>query len=335
MLSFGFLILVLVILFSLVFDFVNGINDSANVIATCISTRAISIRAAILMTSVMNLAGALISTKVATTIGMGIVDPKIVTQAVVLAGILGAISWGLVTWSFAIPSSSSHAIIGGLIGAVVAHCGGFGCLHFAGISKIILALILTPFVGVFFGFFSIVVFLWIFRQQSPSVINNKFKNLQIISAAVMALSHGTADAQKSMGVITIALASYGALHSFQVPLWVMISCAVAMALGTAIGGVRMIKTVGIKFVKMQPIHGFTAQFASAVIILSAAAFGLPTSTSHVITSSILGIGLSRRITAINWKVAYKIALVLFITIPITFVIGFSIYKLGKLIFFAF
>jgi PiT family inorganic phosphate transporter len=316
--------LVLVIAAALVFDYVNGFNDTANAIATCISTRALSVKAAIIMAAGLNFAGAMISTKVAATIGKGIVDPVNVTQMVMLAGIVGAIIWNLITWYNGIPSSSSHAIIGGIMGAVIAHAGT-AALHWKGLEKIVLALVLSPFVGTTLGFFFMVIMMWCFRNSSPYLLNRGFRRMQILSAAVMAFAHGTADAQKSMGVITLALVSYGYLSTFQVPPWVMIICATAMALGTAGGGWRIIKTVGRDFVKLQPVHGFCVETASAGVILGAAAFGLPTSTTHVITSAILGVGLSKRMSAVNWVIAYRILTAWVLTIPASALVAYVAY----------
>jgi PiT family inorganic phosphate transporter len=316
--------LVLVIAAALVFDYVNGFHDTANAIATCVSTRALSVKAAIIMAAGLNFAGAMISTKVAATIGKGIVDPANVTQMVVLAGIVGAIIWDLITWYYGLPSSSSHAIIGGLMGAVIAHAG-MATLHWKGLEKIVLALVLSPVIGTTLGFSFMVIMMWSFRNSSPYLLNRGFRRMQILSAAVMAFSHGTADAQKSMGVITLALVSYGYLSTFQVPPWVMILCATAMAFGTAAGGWRIIKTVGRDFVKLQPVHGFCVETASAGVILGAAAFGLPTSTTHVITSAILGVGLSKRMSAVNWAIAYRILTAWVLTIPASALVAYVAY----------
>jgi PiT family inorganic phosphate transporter len=243
---------------------------------------------------------------------------------VVLAGVCGAILWNLTTWYFALPSSSSHAIIGGLSGAVIAHAG-ISALHWKGLEKIVLALVLSPIIGTTIGFCFMVVMMWCFQHRSPHTLNKVFRRLQVLSAAVMAFSHGTADAQKSMGVITMALVSYGYLDSFHVPPWVMIACALAMALGTAGGGWRIIKTVGRDFVRLQPVHGFCVETASAGVILGAASFGLPTSTTHVITSSILGIGLSKRMSAVNWVLAYRILGAWILTIPASATVAFITY----------
>jgi PiT family inorganic phosphate transporter len=320
-----FIMLCLVILAALIFDYINGFHDTANAIATCISTRALSVKSAIMMAAALNFAGAMISTKVATTIGKGIVDGSNVTQMVVLAGITGAIVWDLITWYYGLPSSSSHAIIGGIVGAVFAHAGA-SALKWAGLNKIIMALIISPILGTAVGFIFMLILYRIFRNSAPSSLNKNFRRLQIASAALMAFSHGTADAQKSMGVITLALVSYGFLKTFAVPWEVMVACATAMALGTAAGGWRIIKTVGHDFVKLQPVHGFCVETASAGVILGASAIGMPTSTTHVITSTILGVGLSKRITAVNWKVAQRILVAWILTIPASALVAYLTYQ---------
>ena len=302
--------LCLVILAALVFDYINGFHDTANAIATCVSTRALSVRAAIVM---------------AATIGKGIVDGVNITQMVVLAGIIGAIVWDLITWYYGLPSSSSHAIIGGIIGAVFAHAG-LNAIKWAGLNKIVMALILSPILGTAIGFVFMVLIYWVFRNKAPSGLNKNFRRLQVISAALMAFSHGTADAQKSMGVITLALVSYGTLKTFAVPWEVMVACATAMAFGTAAGGWRIIKTVGSDFVKLQPVHGFCVETASAGVILGASAFGMPTSTTHVITSTILGVGLSKRLNAVNWNVAKRILIAWVLTIPASALVAYLTYQ---------
>jgi PiT family inorganic phosphate transporter len=325
MLDTAFMMLCLVILAALVFDYINGFHDTANAIATCISTRALSVRAAIIMAAVLNFAGAMISTKVATTIGKGIVDGSNVTQMVVLAGIMGAIVWNLITWYYGLPSSSSHAIIGGICGSVIAHAG-VTALKLAGLKKIVMSLIFSPILGTVVGFLSMIILYRIFCSSSPSILNKNFRRLQVASAALMAFSHGTADAQKSMGVITLALVSYGTIKTFEVPWEVMVACAATMALGTAAGGWRIIKTVGRDFVKLQPVHGFCAETASAGVILAASAFGMPTSTTHVITSTIMGVGLSKRLSAVNWTVAKRILIAWVLTIPASGLMAYMTYQ---------
>jgi PiT family inorganic phosphate transporter len=320
------LMLVLVVLAALAFDYINGFHDTANAIATCVSTKALSVKAAIFMAAVLNFAGAMVSTKVAATIGKGIVDKEHVTMMVVLAGILGAIIWDIITWYYGLPASSSHAIIGGIMGAVSAHAG-MGALHWGGLQKIILALIISPVVGTIIGFFFMVLLFWVFRNSAPSGLNKNFRRMQVASAAFMAFSHGTADAQKSMGVITMALLSFGMIPVFDVPVWVKIACAVSMGVGTAAGGWRIIKTVGHDFVKLQPVHGFCVETASAGVILGASSLGMPVSTTHVITSAILGVGLSKRISAVNWTVAQRILVAWVLTIPASAAVAFAAYLL--------
>ena len=319
-------LLILVITAALIFDYVNGFHDTANAIATSVSTRALSVKTAITMAAFLNFVGAMVSTKVATTIGKGIVNPQDVTQMVVLAGVLGAILWNIITWYFGLPSSSSHAIIGGLIGGVIAHAG-LSQFHVSGLKKIIMALIISPVLGTGMGFLFMVIFLWTLRNKSPFGVNKGFRRCQIFSAGFMAFSHGTADAQKSMGVITMALLSYGIIPTFEVPMWVKVSCALAMALGTAAGGWRIIKTVGRDFVKLQPINGFSVDAAAASVILGASSLGLPTSTTHVVTSAILGVGLSKRMSAVNWTIAGRIVIAWVLTIPASAVVAYLTYMI--------
>ena len=316
----------LVVFAALAFDFINGFHDTANAIATCISTRALSIRAAIIMSAGLNFVGALVSTHVATTVGQGIVDPQLVTQVVVLSALGGAIFWDLITWHYGIPSSSSHAIIGGIIGAVVAS-RGFGVLKWGGISKILAAIVISPVAGTLIAFLIMIGIYWAFRGFQPSPLNRGFRKLQILSAAFMAFSHGSNDAQKSMGVITMALVSFGAIHTFHIPVWVILSCAAAMAFGTAMGGWRIIKTVGSDFVKLQPVHGFCAETSSAGVILTASAMGIPISTTHVITSAILGTGLSQGQRKVNWDVGVRIVWAWILTIPASAVASYITYRL--------
>ncbi len=319
------IMLVLVIVAALAFDYINGFHDTANAIATCVSTRALSVKAAIFMAAFLNFAGAMVSTKVASTIGKGIVDANNVTQLVVLAGILGAIIWNLITWYYGMPSSSSHAIIGGIMGAVIAHSGA-ATLHWKGLQKIVMGLILSPIIGVAIGFMFMMLVMKLFHDSNPGPLNKNFRKLQVASAAFMAFSHGTADAQKSMGVITMALLSYGLIPTFDVPTWVKISCAIAMGLGTAAGGWRIIKTIGKDFVKLQPVHGFCVETAAAGVILGASSIGMPVSTTHVITSTILGVGVSKRLTAVNWNVAKRIVWAWVLTIPAAALMAFMTYQ---------
>jgi PiT family inorganic phosphate transporter len=318
-------LLCLVVLAALLFDYINGFHDTANAIATCVSTRALPVKYAITMAAILNFAGAMAFTKVAKTIGTGIVSAGQLTQMVILAGVMAAIVWNVITWYYGLPSSSSHAIIGGLIGAVIAHAGA-SALIMSGIKKIVLALVLSPILGTVAGFVFVIIFSNIFYKSAPTSVNRGFRKMQILSAAAMSFSHGSADAQKSMGVITMALLSYGAISEFSVPLWVKLSCALAMAIGTAIGGWRIIKTVGRDFVKLQPMTGFSVDSASTCVIMGAASIGLPTSTTHVVTSAILGVGLSKSLSAVNWKVAQRIITAWILTIPASALVAYLIYQ---------
>jgi len=309
-------LLVIVVVVALVFDYINGFHDTANAIATSVSTRVLKPNVAIAMAAVLNFVGALFSTKVAHTIGKGIVDPSLVTFQVVLAALIGAIGWNLITWYFGIPSSSSHALIGGLVGAVViSH--GFGDLNPPGLIKILTSLVISPLIGFGVGFLVMTILNRIVHDSRPSRVNRFFSVFQILSAAVMAFSHGSNDAQKSMGIITMVLVSAGFLQTFTVPTWVIIACASAMALGTSLGGWRIIKTMGVKIIKLQPIHGFAAETSSSLIILSATALGAPVSTTHVISSSIMGVGATKRIKAVRWGVAYNIVVAWVLTLPLS------------------
>src|SRR3990170_1124388 len=316
----------LVVVAALAFDFINGFHDTANAIATCISTRALSIRNAIAMAAGLNFVGALVSTHVATTIGKEIVDPGFVTQVVILSALSGAIFWDLLTWHYGIPASSSHAIIGGIIGAGIAS-RGYGVLKWGGVSKILAAIVISPVAGTLIAFLIMVGIFWAFRGFHPSPLNRGFRKMQILSAAFMAFSHGSNDAQKSMGVITMALVSYGAIHTFHIPVWVILSCAASMAFGTAAGGWRIIKTVGRDFVKLQPVHGFCAETSSAGGILTASALGIPISTTHVITSAILGVGLSQGRRKVNWDVGARIVWAWILTIPASAAASYIAYRL--------
>jgi len=324
MLENSLFILVCVIIVALIFDYINGVNDAANAIATCVSTRALSVFTAVTMAAVLNFIGAMISTKVAATIGQSIVKEHGITQLMILSGMCGAVIWSTITWYFAIPSSSTHALIGGIIGASIASCG-FNVLQLEGIKYVVLSLICSPIIGLILGYFFMIMLSWMVRYSHPSILNKKFKKLQIISAATMAVSHGTADAQKSMGIITMALVSYNYLNSFNVPWLVIISCAISMAIGTAIGGRRIIKTVGKDFVKLLPIHGFCIQTTSTLVVLVTAILGLPTSTTHIITSTILSVGLTKRLSAVNWKIAMNILWAWLFTIPASGIVAFIVY----------
>ena len=323
--------LVLIVVLALVFDYINGMHDAANAIATGISTRAIPPRVAVVGAALFNFMGAFLSTAVAKTIGGDIADASALTTSTVAAALIAAIFWNILTWAKGIPSSSSHALIGGIIGAAVA-TNGVSVLKMAGILKILKALVLSPLIGFGIGFVIMVALMWIFRYAAPGRLNRRFKVLQWISASFLAVSHGSNDAQKSMGIIAMAMVSAGVMDpkNMYVPIWVKICCALAMALGTSSGGWRIIKTIGNKMSKLQPINGFAAELSSSAVILSASHIGVPVSTTHVISGSIMGVGSSKRLSAVRWDVASKMLSAWVYTIPATAAVGFTISKLVHL-----
>ena len=289
------LLLIVVIVLAVAFDYINGFHDTANAIATSVSTRALRPTHAILMSATANFVGALTGTAVAKTIASGIATTPTGDegQIVVAAALIGAITWNLITWRLGIPSSSSHALIGGLIGAVIASLGPTA-LNGQGIfDKVLFPLVASPILGVLIGFSLMVVLLNVFRHAHPRMLNDRFRRLQVISAAYMAFSHGSNDAQKTMGIITLALVAGGVLADPTVPLWVILVAATAISLGTAAGGWRIIKTMGQRVVKLDPVHGFAAETTAATIIMGASHFGMPVSTTHVISSAIIGVGVER------------------------------------------
>jgi len=311
------LLLILVLVLAVGFDYINGFHDTANAIATSVSTRALRPSHAILMSAAANFIGALSGTAVAKTIASGIATTPSGDdgQIVVAAALVGAIVWNLITWRLGIPSSSSHALIGGLIGAAIA-AAGTESLNLEGIyNKVIFPLIASPVLGVVLGFSLMVFLLNAFRRAHPRKLNDRFRRLQVISAAYMAFSHGSNDAQKTMGIITLALVAGGVLQDPTVPLWVILVAASAISLGTAAGGWRIIKTMGQRVVKLDPVHGFAAETTAATIIIGASHFGMPVSTTHVISSAIIGVGASDRFSAVRWGVAGNILIAWVLTIP--------------------
>jgi PiT family inorganic phosphate transporter len=331
----GFSLLLLVVLvLAVVFDYINGFHDTANAIATSVSTRALRPSHAILMSATANFIGALTGTAVAKTIASGIAITPAGDQGqiVVSAALVGGIVWDLVTWRLGIPSSSSHALIGGLIGAAIA-AGGVGALQLTGIfDKVIVPLVLSPILGVSIAFAVMVVLLNVFRNAHPRRINDRFRRLQVLSAAYMALGHGSNDAQKTMGIITLALVSAGLLPNPTVPLWVIILAATAIALGTAIGGWRIIRTMGQRVVKLDPVHGFAAETTAATVIFGASTLGVPVSTTHVISSAIMGAGASDRFSAVRWGVAGNIVIAWVLTIPASAIVAWFAWELLSRVF---
>ena len=317
------LLLVTVVL-ALLFDFSNGWHDCANAVATVVSTRVLRPLTAVLLAGALNVAGAFFSTAVAKMIGGGIVFPDAITNVVVAGAMAGAICWNLFTLILGLPTSSSHALIGGLVGAAVAH-GGWAVVQFKGLNKILEAMVLSPLLGFGMGFLIMALVSWSFFRVHRGVATKLFSRLQLVSASFMAFSHGANDAQKVMGVITLALVASGQLTSTEVPTWVIVSCALAMGLGTTVGGWRIIHTLGMKMVKLEPVHGFAAETGAATVLLFTAQFGLPVSTTHTITSSILGVGSTKRLSAVRWGVTTKILSAWIFTLPGAGLLGAGAY----------
>jgi inorganic phosphate transporter, PiT family len=321
-------LLVIVIVAALVFDFINGFHDAANAIATVVSTGVLPVRTAVIIAGVFNFIGAITGTAVAKTIATGFADPEIVTQTVVLAALLGAIIWNLITWWYGIPSSSSHALVGGLAGAVVAHAG-FDAFSWSTLgSKVLLPLVLSPLIGFVMAFFVMVGLTWGVRRMRPQTVHRASRKLQLVSACAMAFGHGSNDAQKSMGIIALALAAFVAAgHSGMpawmipegdhIPTWVIVACAAAIAAGTMAGGKRIIKTMGSKIIRITPLQGFAAETSGAVTIYAASHLGVPVSTTHCINACIMGVGASKRISAVRWGVAGNILIAWILTIPLS------------------
>ena len=311
------LLLMLIVVVALIFDFTNGAHDCANAIATVVSTKALSPRTAVLMAATLNFIGALLGEEVAHTLGAGIVNPAVVagSHILVLAALVGAIAWNLITWYYGIPSSSSHALIGGLIGAAVAHAGFTTLNGMSIVKKVLIPLVCSPLMGFAMGFLLMGLITVLFRRFNRTKVNRAFFKLQILSSAFMATSHGLNDAQKTMGIITLALLIFGQIDGIHVPLWVKLACALAMAAGTAIGGWKIIKTMGHRIFKLEPVHGFAAESSASLVITGASLFGAPISTTHTITSCIFGVGSTKRLSAVRWGVAGNLVIAWILTLP--------------------
>ena len=309
----------LVALFALavLFDYINGFHDTANAIATSVSTRALRPEFAIVLSAIANFLGALTGTEVAATIGSGIVTTPVGGhgQVVIAAALIGGIAWNLLTWRLALPSSSSHALIGGLLGATLAALGASAVHVDAIVTKVVVPLVGSPIIGLLGAFLVMVVLFNVFQRADPHRINERFRRLQLISAAYMAFSHGSNDAQKTMGIMTAALVAAGLLPVFKVPIWVMVLAAGAISLGTAAGGWRIIRTMGQRVVKLDPVHGFAAETAAATVIVAASHLGMPVSTTHVVSGAIMGSGASDRFSAVRWGIAGSIVWAWVFTIP--------------------
>lgn len=320
-------LLIIVIFVAIVFEFINGFHDSANAIATVVSTKALSPRTAVIYAGILNVMGSFVGTHVAQTIGKGIVETGVVTQMVILCALLAAIVWNLITWFYSLPSSSSHALIGGIMGATIAKAGFHSVKVHGVMTKVIVPMITSPVVGLVIGFCLTLLAMRVFYYSHPERINRHFKRYQIVSSGIMAFSHGSNDAQKTMGIITLALVSFGTLHTFEVPVWVIVTCALTMGLGTLMGGWKIIKTMGSKVVKLKPIHGFIAETSAASIILTASLFGIPISTTHVISTTIIGVGNAARSWEVKWTLVQKMVWAWVFTIPCSAGVSFLLYKL--------
>jgi inorganic phosphate transporter, PiT family len=340
------LFILLVILVALIFELINGFHDAANSIATVVSTKVLTPTQGIVIAAIFELIGALTGTAVATTIGKDLVDIHFVTLTTILCGLIGGIIWNLLTWWLGLPSSSSHALMGGLCGAALASAGGdWSVIKFEGMrNKVLIPMITSPIAGFFIAFTVMGVLLWSLRSLRPQTINRTFGKLQIAAAAFMGFSHGTNDAQKTMGVIALTLftaTGSGAfndlprelqfLHTptFQVATWIKVICALTMAAGTAMGGWRIIQTLGKHMVRLQPIHGFAAQTTAATVIATASHFGMPISTTHTITTSIMGVGATKRLSAVKWGVVGRIVFAWFLTLPISGSIAYAVLRVLK------
>lgn len=316
----------IIVLFALVFDYINGFHDTANAIATSVSTKALSPRNAVIISATFNFLGAISGTAVAATIGKNIVDAADVVPLVIVSALIGAIFWNLFTWYFGIPSSSSHALIGGLVGAVIARHGTAAVL-WDGFLRIVAGLVTSPLIGLVMGSMIMTLLFWIFRNSSPVRINLRFRSLQVLTACMASFAHGSNDAQKSMGIITMALVGAGMIETFVVLPWVKVACALAMSAGTAIGGWRIIRTMGGKIFRIEPINGFAADFTSASVIYGASLMGIPVSTTHVVSSSIMGVGAAKRIKGVRWNIARQIVVAWFVTIPSAALVALICYRL--------
>jgi PiT family inorganic phosphate transporter len=323
-------VLIVIVLLSWGIDYINGFHDTANAVATVISTGVLSARNAILMAGVLNFGGALVGTHVATTIAKGIADTQFVVPAVIIAALMAAITWDVLTWWFGIPSSTSHTLMGGLSGAVVAHAG-LKALHTTKLKEIAAFIVISPVLGFLMASILIIFILWVVRRMQPVKVNKAFRKLQLLSASAMAFTHGQNDAQKAMGIICLGLITFGKLTTHganvAVPLWVKIGSAVMMGLGTASGGMRIIRTLGHRIAKLKPIHGFAAETAAAVVLFTTAHLGIPVSTTHAISGSIMGVGASMNATAVRWGLAGNIVVAWLLTIPVSAGLAMAYYHL--------
>ncbi len=324
-------LVLIIIVVALGFDYTNGFHDAANAIATTVATRAMTPRAALLMAAVFNILGALVSTAVAKTVGSGIIDKPAGDKGlvIVLGALVGAITWNLITWYFGLPSSSSHALIGGLVGSAVAASQG---VQWTGLlDKVVIPMVVSPLIGFVLAYLFMLAVLWLFRGAGPRRANRGFRLAQIGSGAAMAFGHGTQDAQKTMGVIALALFTSGRIDSFYIPFWVVLAAALAISLGTYAGGYRIMRTLGRRVIQLTPSGGFAAQTVASVVLFGTANLGLPVSTTHVITSSVMGVGATKRLSAVRWGVAGHIFAAWVLTIPMAGLVAAAAYGLLSLL----
>ena len=325
--------LYIIVALAIVFDFINGFHDSANSIATVVSTKVLSPLAAVSMAAFFNfIAFTVFPLKVATTIGKGVVEPDVLNLTVIGAALVAAIIWNLITWWWGLPSSSSHTLVGGLVGAALVSSGP-GSIITSGVIKILAFIVISPLLGMIFGFIISTVVQYLARNNTPFGVDKHFRRLQLVSAAAFSLGHGGNDAQKSMGIIWIALIVYGLMtkDAARPPLWVILSCQTSIALGTLFGGWRIVKTMGQKITKLKPFEGFCAETAGAITLFGATHFGIPVSTTHTITGAIIGVGSRKGLSAVKWGVTRKIFWAWIFTIPVSGLIGAAIYFLFNLI----
>jgi inorganic phosphate transporter, PiT family len=308
-------LLVAVIVFALAFDFTNGFHDTANAVATSVSTRALSPRAAVLVASIANLAGAFATTAVAKTVGKGIIDANLATEETILAALIGAITWNLITWWLGLPSSSSHALIGGLIGAAIAQSGLAGVEWSSVWHKVVIPAVVAPVVAFAGAYLLLLAIFWVFNWASPGIVNRGFRLGQLASGTWVAFTHGANDAQKTMGVIALALFTYGAIDTFYIPTWVIVVSGVTIAAGTYVGGWRIMRTLGQRLYSMEPASGFSAQTCAGTTIYLATHFGYPLSTTQVISGAVMGAGATKRFSAVRWGVAGNIVVAWLLTLP--------------------
>ncbi|CAB3393793.1 inorganic phosphate transporter [Kyrpidia spormannii] len=323
-----------VVSLALIFDFINGFHDTANAVAASISTRALRPRTAVVLAGLMNLLGALMFTGVAQTVGKEIANPFVLKDGlwIIASAMIAGIGWNLATWYYGLPSSSSHALIGSVAGAVLSS-HGLGALHWSGFLRIIEWLILSPVLALVFGFAWMTSLLWLVRNVAPSRVTRGFRRVQVLSAAFQAFMHGTNDAQKTMGVITFALISAGYLQTAEIPLWVKLAAATSMALGTSVGGWRIIRTVGRGIMKMQPINGFASDLTSSLVLLWATIAKQPVSTTHVIASAVMGVGAAKGVAKVKWGVAGKIVSAWVVTLPVSALLAALVYQILALLIY--